>query len=76
MVVPKEHVSFFLLTPHVKFFTFLLYRCGRIIRRFTVHRMGRYNSSGSSTVPAGVSCERLRIEREGPWPMAWKIPVL
>ena len=38
----------------------VLYRCGRIIASFTLHRMVGYILLKSSTVIIGVSCELLR----------------
>ena len=46
-----------------------------IIGYFTVHRIVGYMLSGGPTVTVGVSCELLRDEREGPWPMAWHFPL-
>ena len=52
-----------------------LYNCGRIIGHFNVHRMVAYILPMSSTVAVDDSCELLKYQREGQWPMDWYFPV-
>ena len=55
--------------PEMSFWR-VLYPSGRIIGHFTVHRMVGYILSGIG----GLSCELLRYQRDGPWPMAYQSP--